>query len=161
MKWDADLPVAVNARRRLPKLLARFYAAGREVLAHEDPTTLHQFRLQGKRVRYSLELFRPVYGPKLEKLLRRLRRAQTALGEINDCATARLIVPHSPEFHAWLDERQAKLHDEFVRYWLDEFDAPGEETYWLRYLARYARAPRERYFSSKKCPTSIASMPDE
>jgi len=150
MKWDPDLPVEVNARRRLPKLLARFYAAGREVLAHEDPGTLHQFRLRGKRVRYSLELFRPVYGPKLEKLLKRLRRAQNALGEINDCATARLIVPHSSEFHAWLDERQATLHGEFVRYWLDDFDAPGEENNWIRYLARYARAPRQPHFSSKK-----------
>jgi CHAD domain-containing protein len=150
MKWDADLPVEVNARRRLPKLLARFYTAGREVLAHEDPETLHQFRLHGKRVRYSLELFRPVYGPRIEQLLKRLRRAQNTLGEINDCATARLIVPSSPEFHAWLEKRQAALHDEFRRYWLDEFDAPGEEKRWLRYLRTYARAKRKAHFSSKK-----------
>jgi|YelNatPaOPRAMG01_1025707.scaffolds.fasta_scaffold01729_15 CHAD domain-containing protein len=139
MKWDETAGVEVNARARLPKLLARFYAAGREVLAHEDPDTLHQFRLRGKRVRYSLELFRPVYGPGLEKLLKKLRGAQTALGEINDCATARALTPSEPEFHSWLDQRESALRAEFRRYWLDEFDAPGEERRWLRYLAVYAR----------------------
>ena len=138
MKWDDTLPVAQNARERLPRLLEKFYAAGREVLAHEDPTTLHQFRLRGKRVRYTLEMFRPIYGPGLERLLKALRGAQNALGEINDCATARQIVSH-PEFHEWVEKRQSKLHDEFRRYWRDEFDMPGQEKRWLRYLRVYTR----------------------
>jgi CHAD domain-containing protein len=138
MKWSPDLPVEQNARERLPRVLEKFYAAGREVYEHEDPATLHRFRLEGKRVRYTLELFRPVYGPGLEKLLKALRKAQTALGDINDCATARLIVTH-PEFQQWVEDRQLKLREEFRTYWLDEFDKPGQELLWVHYLKTYAR----------------------
>jgi CHAD domain-containing protein len=138
MKWDDAISVAQNARERLPPLLEEFYAAGREVLSHEDAESLHRFRLRGKRVRYTLELFRPVYGPGLENLLKALRGAQTALGEINDCATVRLMAVH-PDFQTWIEKRQSKLRVEFRDYWLGEFDAPGQEKRWLRYLRVYTR----------------------
>jgi CHAD domain-containing protein len=143
MKWNEAIPVEQNARQRLPRLLEKFYAAGREVIAHEDPETLHQFRLRGKRVRYTLELFRPLYGPGLEKLLKALRNAQTALGEINDCATARGLVP-DPRFQSWIAERQARLRKEFHTYWAEEFDAPAKEQRCLRYLRTYARRKRSQ-----------------
>ncbi len=138
MKWDDTKSVEESARERLPLLFAKFYAAGREVIEHEDAATLHQFRLRGKRVRYTLELFCPVYGPGLDQLLKGLRRAQTSLGEINDCATAHDLVAN-PQFHDWLAARQTVLHDAFRKYWLDEFDAPGREQHWVRYLRTYAR----------------------
>jgi len=138
MKWDDTKSVEESARERLPLLFAKFYAAGREVIEHEDAATLHQFRLRGKRVRYTLELFRPVYGPGLDQLLKGLRRAQTSLGEINDCATAHDLVG-DPQFHDWIAARQAALRDAFRKYWLDEFDAPGREQHWVRYLRTYAR----------------------
>ncbi len=138
MKWDEALSVEQNARERLPGVLEKFYAAGRDVLRHEAPATLHRFRLQGKRVRYTLELFRPVYGPGLGKLIKALRKTQDALGVIQDGESANQIVAH-PEFQNWVAERQEKLRADFRTYWKDEFDTPGQEQRWLRYLRTYAR----------------------
>ena len=138
MKWDKEVSVEQNARKRLPVVLEKFYAAGRDVLHHEDAATLHQFRLQGKKVRYTLELFRQVYGPGLERLLKLLRKAQDALGRIQDCAAANQIAQHAG-FQTWVQERQQKLHEEFRSYWIEEFDKPGMEQRWLRYLKTYAR----------------------
>jgi CHAD domain-containing protein len=139
VKWDVELTVEQNARKRLPRVLAKFYAAGRKVQRHEAPATLHRFRLQGKRVRYTLELFRSVYGPGLGKLLKVLRKAQDALGAIQDCETANQTVPHA-EFQSAMKAQQVRLKEEFRAYWTQEFDKPGQEQLWLRYLKTYARA---------------------
>ena len=138
MKWNEDLPVEQNARERLPRLLEKFYAAGRDVLRDDTPETLHRFRLRGKRIRYTFELFRPVYGPGLGKLIKGLRKAQDALGAIQDCEAANEILAH-PEFQKWVVERQGKLREDFRAYWKDEFDSPGQDQHWLRYLKTYAR----------------------
>ncbi len=129
---------------KLTKLLSKFYAAGRDVLSHEDPKTLHQFRLRGKRVRYTLELFRPLYGPELDELLRELKHAQTALGEINDCSSARGLV-RDRRFQFWLDERQANLREQFRSYWRNKFDAPGREQKWIEYLRRCSTLQSDRH----------------
>lgn len=133
MKWDDNISPEQNAGKRLPALLAKFYTAGRDVLSNEDPKMLHQFRLRGKRVRYTLELFRPLYGKQFEELLRELKHAQTALGDINDCSSARELVDDRV-FRFWLSERQANLKEQFRTYWRNEFDAPGNEQKWLKYL---------------------------
>ena len=49
---------------------------------------LHRLRLATKRLRYTLELFRPCYGPGLEARLEELRKVQQRLGELNDCVAA-------------------------------------------------------------------------
>ena len=133
MKWDDSIPVAQNAREQLPRLLEKFYAAGREATRQSDPALLHKFRLEAKRVRYTLELFRPVYGPGFEKLLKALQEAQSALGDIQDCASAAGLV-EDPEFRAWVRKRQRKRIAKLRDYWADEFDAAGERRRWLRYL---------------------------
>ncbi len=133
MKWNDSISVARNARERLPRLLEKFYAAGREAARQDDPALFHKFRLETKRVRYTLELFRPVYGPRLEDLLKALRKTQNALGEIQDCASASRLV-HDPEFRSWVEQRQRKLIAKLRRYWKSEFDAAGEERRWLRRL---------------------------
>ena len=138
MKWDDSIPVAQNVRDRLPRVLEEFYATGREAVRQDDSALLHKFRLEAKRVRYTLELFRPAYGPEFEKLLKALRKAQNALGEIQDCASAARLV-EDPEFRRWAERRQRKLTLKLRRYWTAEFDAPGEERRWLRYLKTAAR----------------------
>jgi CHAD domain-containing protein len=138
MKWDDSISVAQNTRQRLPRQLEKFYAAGRDAAAQDDPALLHKFRLEAKRVRYTLELFRPAYGPGLEIMLQALRRVQNALGEIQDCAAARLV--DDPAFRKWADRHQRKLIGELRKHWAGEFDAPGEERRWLRYLKTAKRS---------------------
>jgi CHAD domain-containing protein len=46
---------------------------------------LHLMRIAAKRLRYTLEIFAPLYKNQLEKSLEVIRQVQTNLGEIRDC----------------------------------------------------------------------------
>jgi len=46
---------------------------------------LHSMRIAAKRLRYSLEIFAPIYSDKTEHFLEVLRSVQTNLGDIRDC----------------------------------------------------------------------------
>ena len=94
--WDERAGAAVNARRELPHLAASYFARVRALLA-DDPSApkLHRLRLLTKRLRYTLELFRPCYGPGLDTRLAALRRIQQSLGEVNDSAAAGRLVSKS------------------------------------------------------------------
>lgn len=45
----------------------------------------HAMRIAAKRLRYTLEVFRPLFGKALEKFIAAARHAQQMLGEIHDC----------------------------------------------------------------------------
>ena len=149
--WDPQATAAVNARRRLPGIVATYFAEAREILADIErrtaakkrwsPERLHRLRLISKRLRYTLELFRPCYSTGLDIRLAELKRLQDVLGEINDAATSAALirkVTGSDRMLRYLEQRTAQKMAEFRRAW-KEFDAPGSEERWLRYLARGAR----------------------
>jgi CHAD domain-containing protein len=148
IQWDESTGAALNARDHLPRLISVYFTQGRELLAKNPaPAELHSLRLATKRLRYTLELFRPCYGPGFRQRLDSLRRVQQLLGEINDCATASAVLARSksPARHARIDAflRQHALHQAgaFRREWQEVFDAPGQESWWTGYLARHARPP--------------------
>jgi CHAD domain-containing protein len=151
--WDERAGAAVNARRELPPLAATYFAQVRTLLA-DDPAAakLHRVRLLTKRLRYTLELFRPCYGPGLETRLAALHRIQQSLGEVNDSATAGRLLsrsmsaasPQRARILHFLEERVAAKAEEFRKDWAEVFDAPGQERWWTTYLARHARTPGRR-----------------
>ena len=151
--WDERAGAAVNARRELPQLAASYFARVRALLA-DDPSApkLHRLRLLTKRLRYTLELFRPCYGPGLDTRLAALRRIQQSLGEVNDSAAAGRLVsksmsaasPQRARILHFLEERAAAKAEEFRKDWSEVFDAPGQERWWTTYLARHARTPGRR-----------------
>ena len=56
--WKDSLTLRENLQRRMPKLARQYFDEGREALAPgTDWTEMHQFRLQTKRFRYTLEIF--------------------------------------------------------------------------------------------------------
>jgi CHAD domain-containing protein len=148
--WNERASPAANARRDLPRLTADFFQQVRVALAaRPSPEQLHRVRLAAKRIRYTLELFRPCYGPGLEVRIESLRKLQQVLGEINDCASARRLLaeiipvfPRRAEVERFLASRLRKKTQELRNLWGEKIDAPGEEIRWVRYLARSARAPR-------------------
>jgi len=74
------------ARKRLRRLGRRFFAAAGPFRKAEQ---LHQFRIMGKRLRYSLDLFADVLSPQpRERCLKRLKKIQEALGDFTDHAAA-------------------------------------------------------------------------
>lgn len=139
--WNAAAGAAENAARELPKAALAYFRDGRTLFRKDaSPRTLHRFRLQTKRLRYTLELFRPCYGPGLDHRLALLREVQTHLGDINDCvATAALFGKTQPRFRAFLKHRMSAKVAELHRFWQQTVDAPGQEHRWTNYLSRFAR----------------------
>ena len=151
--WDERTGAAANAHRELPLLAASFFAQVRALLAEDpSPAKLHRLRLLTKRLRYTLELFRPCYGPALDTRLAALRRIQQSLGEVNDSLAAGALLsqamsaasPQRARILRYLEERAALKAQEFRQDWAEVFDAPGQERWWTTYLARHARTPGRR-----------------
>ena len=138
--WDAGTGAAANARREMPKMAADYFAEVRKTLA-KDPTLpeLHRVRLATKRLRYTLELFRPCYGPGLETRLAALRVIQQVLGEVNDSVAAAKLLPKSMRAREYIERRGEAKAQEFRTHWAEVFDAPRQERLWTGFLARSAR----------------------
>jgi CHAD domain-containing protein len=149
VEWDQKATAAANARRQLPPAVSQYFAAVRELLAkNPSPPKLHQLRLATKRLRYTLELFRPCYGPGLEARVSELREIQQLLGEVNDSAATGRMLSKSMAASAQrtrvvmlLKRRAAKKAREFRKHWTEVFDAQGREQLWTSYLRRQTRRP--------------------
>ena len=119
--------------------------------ARLGPGNLHAFRIETKRFRYTLEMFRKPYGKPLDPYLEALRKVQNYLGDINDCATTRALVldalpmpsPQRRKIERALDYRMDKLIANFLKYWRAEFDPAAQEARWRAFLAQ-APAPQPR-----------------
>jgi CHAD domain-containing protein len=148
MEFDERASVAENARRELPHMVSAYFFQVREALAgRPTPGELHRVRLASKRLRYTLELFRPCYPAGLEERLEALKKLQDFLGEVNDAvASARLLraaLKRHPEVRQFLKERAAEKAAGFARHWEETFDATGQEAWWTGFLARSVRSPRK------------------
>lgn len=149
MKWNQRAGVAANARRALPPLATAYFSRVRAFLA-KDPTPrqLHALRLISKRLRYTLELFRPCYPPGLEDRLEALKKLQDWLGEVNDAVASGKLLRQSlkrePKLRTFLQERAADKAAAFARHWKETFDAPGQEAWWTGFLAHPINEPVER-----------------
>ena len=149
IKWDERAGPARNARRELPALAAAWFAYVREIIAAEPPLAgLHRVRLATKHLRYTLELFRPCYGPGLDARLEALRELQQSLGDLNDSVASRALLKPSlgtlaqgARVDRFLDQRARRQAGQFRKYWSEIFDAPGREQWFTVYLSRHARAP--------------------
>jgi CHAD domain-containing protein len=151
--WDGQASPPDNARKYLPQLVAEYFGHGRELLSRRPkPAELHALRLATKRLRYTLELFRPCYGPGLGIRIAALRELQQLLGDINDTVAAeRTLVAVLNGASAQRTRIESFLHrqgelkaDEFRKQWSEVFDAPGQERWWTGYLARRSRKPARK-----------------
>ena len=140
IEWDEIAGPSANAGGELPRLMSAYFSTVREFLAADPtPLELHQLRLASKRLRYTLELFRPCYPAGLEDRIRALKKLQDWLGEVNDAvATERLLhhaLKNQPKVRQFLEERAAQHAAGFTRHWNEIFDAPGREVWWMDFLA--------------------------
>ena len=151
--WDESASASSNAGVRLPAMLESYFDQGRKLTGRSPSVgAMHPFRLETKVLRYTLELFRPGFGPGLEGLLLRLRRIQDCLGALNDYATTRDLIaarlpkraPDRQKMERFLTARARRKSLEFRRYWRLTFDKPGEERRWMNYLSRPRAAPCSR-----------------
>src|SRR5215472_9411665 len=135
LKWHQRGTLTANVRRELPRLVSVYFSHVREFLTKDyPPRKLHELRLASKRVRYTLELFRPCYPAELEERLAALKKLQDRLGDLNDAVASEELLREElkrhPKVRKFLEERAADEAKKFVRDWKEAFDAPGREAWW-------------------------------
>lgn len=143
-KWREYLQVGQSApgdnahkvaRTLLPAMIDHLFRAGRAAARPESSRqTMHQFRLQTKHTRYTLELFEQVYRSRTKPIMKSLKGLQEKLGLINDCATTIEMVRRDHGAAAAVrllaDQREA----EFREYWKKHFGA-RERVRWKAVLS--------------------------
>jgi CHAD domain-containing protein len=146
--WKLDRTLKDNLQRYLPLAVTEYFDAGRLAMApHTTWEDMHAFRLQTKRFRYTLEVFRDAYGPALETRIDSLRKVQTFLGEINDCVvTSSMLaeVPGTEGVREALARRAAAKTEKLRRFWTRTLDASRQLELWKAYLGRYACRPKRQ-----------------
>lgn len=158
MKWRPWHSARENASRVLPKLAEKYFKAGREAAdGKRTPDELHQFRIQTKRFRYTLELFRPVYGTSLESELEPLREIQSVLGRLHDYHIIEGMLEGQKALQAKLERRARKKLREFHELWT-KFNSDGELERWKKFLAAKPRtsAPAHSKRRARKGSTDAA-----
>ncbi|MEQ1886878.1 MAG: CHAD domain-containing protein [Bryobacteraceae bacterium] len=134
--WRIDMDVASNASAFLPQMCDEFFSAGSAAIeAKEDYKLLHQFRLRGKRLRYTLELFRNCYSRGMEQRLRQLRGLQDKLGEINDCLSTMELIARDAVAVRQVQSILAQRDRALTHHWQQHFP-PGTREKWNRWLSR-------------------------
>jgi CHAD domain-containing protein len=115
----------------------RIHTLLEDVLSYEssvkDPTDIaghHALRIAVKKLRYTLEVYRPLYKNRLRSFLKSLKQMQEILGEIHDCDVWAGILAAGPELNLPPEqdlimlsqdrkERRGLLYQELVSLWSD------------------------------------------
>jgi CHAD domain-containing protein len=160
--WRPDLGVNENVARRLPKLAKKYFKSGHRALDKErDWKDVHSFRLETKKFRYTLELFRPQYGPGLEKRIDELKHIQTLLGDANDyVVTAGLLEPvaGSEPLRSRLAHKAETKVRELRSWWQENLGTDAVERRWILYFQRLGTqtSAAKKALLSPKQPASHA-----
>lgn len=125
------------ARSSLKSIVESFFTLGSGEMA--DPAALHEFRIQGKHLRYAMEIFAGAFGPPLrETLYPQVEQLQELLGAVNDHAGA------YERFRQWSEP--------------DESDLPLPLVAELMRIEDEARRASEEAFRQWWTPARIAEL---
>ena len=91
---DPEADLATNARRILAVKMAEFYSYAPIVPLEEAVEPLHNMRIAAKRLRYTLELFRAVFGESGETQIDRIKAIQEELGAVHDHDVRVVLIEH-------------------------------------------------------------------
>lgn len=81
---DPEAPLAVNARRVLIVRVVELFSYAPIIPDATATEALHNARIATKRLRYTLELFRAVFGPEGEDIIEQMKEMQEELGQLHD-----------------------------------------------------------------------------
>ena len=128
------------ARRLLPAMAEELFRAGRGAAAPKStPPRMHRLRLKAKEVRYTLELFEPVFvrtppGSGTKTIMELLKGLQEKLGAINDCATTLEMVREERAAAESVRRLSREREAAFRAYWKESF-GPRERARWKAVLS--------------------------
>ena len=74
-----------QARQEILGLMNRLLALQDCLSRPDDQQSHHAMRIAAKRLRYTLEIIRPIYSGTLDATLEVIKQVQTLLGEVHDC----------------------------------------------------------------------------
>ena len=138
--WKLDQSLDANLSRALPALVEEFFDSGQAAIsAHASYQKLHQFRLQAKRFRYTLELFERFYGSEMPQGTEILKQLQDLLGAINDCAMTIVVLGRDRRAVAAVGKLLRQRKAVLQTYARGQF-APKKLDWWKRWLAQPARS---------------------
>ena len=116
---DPDAPLVDNMRRVILVRLDEVYGFGDAALDPANVQESHDMRIAAKRLRYLLELSRPLFGGEIAEAAKVVKGLQDVLGDIHDfdelgdVARARGLEAIAEEAAA----RRAALHESFTAEW--------------------------------------------
>ena len=134
-------------RALLPEVLLQYLKLGYRLAADGvHPRQLHELRLATKHFRYGVEMFEPLFGPKVSELLGIVRETQQAPGEISDATASEAWLrshrdPQRPGFQGPLElpGREGRQAIRRVRRVLENpLGNTRLRDRWVQYLRRYA-----------------------
>ena len=121
----AEATIHEVADQALKRIVKRFFKKGIQAASRSASVyQLHRFRIAVKKFRYTLELFKPLYGSSLTRPAADPKRLSVLLGDIHDCVAVADLLPHDPQaghLARRLKKRRRKKTREFRRAWKDEF----------------------------------------
>ena len=154
--WLADLDLHARhaeiqkgtpevAAAALPRLAQRFFQAGDSAAAsRRSGEKLHEFRIQAKKFRYTLELFAATYGPAMEEWIGEIKSVQSILGKMNDYRSALALASGfkcSKNLRASLKRSERRKAREFRECWGERFST-SVAAEWARALRTGRPEPR-------------------
>ena len=139
--------VRKNPQAGLPGTAAEFFAAGRKAMNPKRTWgEMHEFRLATKEFRYTLELFRPLFGVELETRLEAVRKIQQLLGDVSDAVSVRKLlkdVDGADPLRKKLAIKAESRRKALILYWNGQFDASGELESWKACLKADTARPKK------------------
>jgi CHAD domain-containing protein len=137
---DGDCEDFARAEERawdlLPAMIDDLFRTGHDAAkAGTSHQRMHRFRLMTKHVRYTLEVFTPVYETETGTIMEALKGLQERLGAINDCAASLVMVHENRAASAAIRGLAEEREMEFRKYWRRHFGA-RVRTQWKDLLGR-------------------------
>lgn len=97
----AQAEVHAFARQKLRKAMKRVLERGRSITPETPDATVHELRVDAKRLRYTVDLFKGALNPDAAAaLIKRLKKFQDVLGRFNDLSV------QQDALRAWVAERR-------------------------------------------------------
>ena len=81
---NSSLPILEVASHRIWRSYKRVLKKGLSIGSDTPANALHRLRIESKKLRYLLEIFRSLYDPKIASLIKELKKLQDNLGDFND-----------------------------------------------------------------------------
>lgn len=129
---------------------------------------LHAMRIAAKHLRYTMEVFAPIYPDQLKPAMTAIRRVQEALGNIHDCDVWTISLPQFLEAETRRTQkyfghtRQMKRVEPGVNFFLQDRQETREKTYqdFVAYWAKLkAQNTWQNLYRSLQIPNPLGEAP--